>query len=405
VKRALAELEDVGQQLVSPLWDEMQALLPPGLASRGHLDVSIRPEDFVPWLVERVRLRLVTGEHDANSVAPVEVGSGLQSLLELAAQQAAATRGGGSRILAIEEPEAFLHPSAQRTLARAISRDLPGKRIVSTHSPLLVEEASYGDVVLVRDHRFFEPARLSVDDPRRASINTALLNGYGAEMAFANGVLLVEGEGDRLYFEALRRRLALVMPDGAVDQLYVVPAGSKTAFAPWLRLLRSYGRDGDRPVRWLIAPDGDAATEVIRAWDDARAGLAADVHGALQKLAGIDRSTLEAFRHAARQVNQVTERRRVGLHLLPVDLEAAVTMALDDATAATLARAIGSHATSSDDLRVWLGRDGNKGPWMRAVLGRDTPAGQLSEDVKVLLRRWLALVVSEKEARDALRRL
>jgi hypothetical protein len=48
--------------------------------------------------------------------------------------------------------------------------------------------------VLVRDHRFYPPSSLSND--ARESINTALLAGAGAELAFARSVLLVEGEGD-----------------------------------------------------------------------------------------------------------------------------------------------------------------------------------------------------------------
>jgi hypothetical protein len=73
-------------------------------------------------------------------------------------------------------------------------------------------------------------------------------------------VLLVEGDGDRLFFEWLRRRVAAATKDGRVDDLYVVPTGSNTQFSLWPQLLRSYGRDGDRPA-WL----GNAKAPWMRA--------------------------------------------------------------------------------------------------------------------------------------------
>lgn len=396
VKKALAQLEDIGKQLVAPLWPEMQATIPPGLAERGELKVSISPEDFIPWLAESVKLRLVTGAHDADSVAPVEVGSGLQSLLELATQQAAATTTGGNRILAIEEPEAYLHPSAQRTLARLIAEALPGKRIVSTHSPLLVEEAAYGDVVLVRDHQFYESAPLPIDDPDRVSINTALLTGFGAEMAFARTVLLVEGEGDRLFFEWLRRRLARNSKDGRIDDMYVVPTGSKTAFCPWLRLLSSYGRDSDRPVTWLASPDSDGATDIRRAWQDAGLALPSVVLNALATLSNVPRQDRTEVLTATRALNAIAASASVGMELLPPDVEGVM---LADCTASTITRlcdAVGAPRCNKETFETWLGN--NKAPWMRAVIARETPWEEVSQDAKSVLKRWLSGAMAPAEA-------
>ena len=397
VKTALTKLEAIGRQLIAPLWDEMQLTLPPGLAERGELQVAVSPEDFVPWLADRARLRLVTGQHDAESVEPLEVGSGLQSLLELAAQQAAGTPTGKSRILAIEEPEAFLHPSAQRTLARLIARTIPGKRIVSTHSPLLVEEASYGEVVLVRSHRFFEPSALAADDPTRAAINTALLTGFGAEMAFACSVLLVEGEGDRLYFEWLRRRIARGSGDGLVDEAYVLPTGSKTSFSPWLQLLSSYGRAGDRPVAWLAVADSDGAVEIRRAWRDAGLTLHPDVLAGLEQVAKLSATERPALLAAARLFNQTAAVNDETVHLLPVDLEQVMIEHCSATTVANLCSVVGAPRSNKSAFETWLGN--NKAPWMRAVIARDTPWPQVSDDAKAVLHRWLGGAMPEVDAR------
>jgi predicted ATP-dependent endonuclease of OLD family len=166
-----------------------------------------------------VKFALVTGEHDPKTVAPVEVGSGLQSLIDLTILRARKGADELNEIIAVEEPEAFLHPAAQRTLARSLFEQQTAL-VVSTHSPLIVDEAKFGAVVLVRDHRMFAPAAQS--DERREEINTALLTGQGSEAIFSRCVLFVEGEGDGLFFEALRRRLASVDDSGRVDQLAIV---------------------------------------------------------------------------------------------------------------------------------------------------------------------------------------
>lgn len=247
---ALKEVKEVAEELVEPLWESVQEKLPAGMARSGHITVDADPADLVSWVAGALRLRLSTGPHDSKSVRPTEVGSGLQSLLELGFAQVEKNSGSAESITALEEPEAFLHPTAQRTLARELFQEVGGRRIVSTHSPLLVEEARYGDVVLVHEHQFHHPTEQS--DSNRAIINTALMTRYGAEMVFAKGVLLVEGESDRELFEGLRRRLAGLDEQGRLDNLIAIPTGSKDRFGPWIRLIRGYRLNNPKPpLEWL----------------------------------------------------------------------------------------------------------------------------------------------------------
>lgn len=395
IKAALDQIRTVADALVSPVWDDLQGALPPGMATSAAVTSDVTPTDLISWIADRTSLWISTGDHDRSTVQPDEVGSGLQSLLELALQQSRPEIPDVERIIAVEEPEAYLHPSAQRALARIISRATAGKRLVSTHSPILVDETRFGETVLVRDHCFFAPA--DVEDEVRAEINTALLVGHGAEMAFAHSVLLVEGDGDRAYYETLRRRMARVSADGRLDQLAVVPVGSKSAFAPWLRMLTAYGSDGDRPIRWLVIADGDAATQVRQAHRDAGIRLSAPLRRALLDAAN-ERANPDAsvFTAATDRVNKIARAADVGLHLSPIDLEHALLLRFTDAAATTMAYALNLTATTRQALETQL--RGRKAAYVRAAFAEAVDESCVSSDTRIVLRRWLAHVMSPNAA-------
>lgn len=52
-------------------------------------------------------------------------------------------------VLALEEPETHLHPQASRTLWARV-KDLPGQKIITTHSPYFVQHVPFRDLRLVR---------------------------------------------------------------------------------------------------------------------------------------------------------------------------------------------------------------------------------------------------------------
>lgn len=384
--------------------------LPPGLLEHASLELNADPASLGEWVGDRISLRVSTGNHDADHVAPAEVGNGLQSLLELSLRLAEHTQGGHQvqRITAVEEPEAFLHPSAQRgisTTLRTLSSQPASTVVVTTHSPYFIDEAEYGDVVLVRNHTLYEATNLA--DPHRHDVNTALLSTESAEVFFSGGVLLVEGPGEVAFFRTLLRRLRLKKREPRLARLTVMEVGGKQRFAPWLKLIRSYGRDGARPIHSLSLFDADAAA----AGDGERAALRAIREAGLVLPAGA-RARIEAFGDLAwgemaqreRDVEVVNrETAEAGVCFFAADLEWATFGAVarlnpalpaailevpetGDRSPEALARRAGSKAGTgkSDKTR--------KKPHLRQQLAQQMSLDQVPSEIKNVLRRWTALV-------------
>lgn len=386
IKKALTEIKQVSSELVGPLWQEMDGAIPPGLAREGDLGPDIDARSLIDWVADNTALRLTTGAHDKDGVEATEVGSGLQSLLEIAINRAGGSEEDVEWILAIEEPEAFLHPSAQRTLSRLL-RSTTDRLLVSTHSAVLVDEAQYGEVVLVREHHFYEPRAAHAGT--RAEINTALLTGHGAEMAFATSLLLVEGEGDHLFFERLRRRLAIEGGAAELDGLYVLPVGGKASFAPWLRLVRSYGEANNRPIFWLSVADDDAAQQLREA--SVRAGVPVGIaaRNAIreQRQLFAQSTDPEAIGAATLKINSIAGRTGLRFCLLPGELEGSMLDATSQATREVLAGQLGPGAPSDKaDLFTWL--KNNKAPWMRALIADGLPWPEIDPVIVNILTRW-----------------
>lgn len=112
-------------------------------------------------------------------------------------------------ILALEEPEAHLHPSATRSVA-ALLQDLSGQKIVATHSGDLVGACPITSLRRLRRKNGeitvhnLEEGVLTEDQINK--VNHHIRSSRGSVL-FARCWLLVEGEADRLMFEGCARAL------------------------------------------------------------------------------------------------------------------------------------------------------------------------------------------------------
>lgn len=99
-------------------------------------------------------------------------------------------------LLALEEPEAHLHPHAQRTLYHQLSQ-MKGQKIISTHSPFITSQCQLDEIRHFKKQKSFteiktlDMSNLIEEDMRK--LRREVLNTRG-ELLFAQAVVLFEGE-------------------------------------------------------------------------------------------------------------------------------------------------------------------------------------------------------------------
>ncbi len=148
-------------------------------------------------------------------------GDGVQSLAALSLLRHASQRSAAGKqlILALEEPESHLHPSAIHELRKVLT-DISGVNqvIITTHCPLFVDRYDVGANILVTENH--ASCATSVSQIRSAMGVRVSDNLIAAEI-----LLLVEGEEDRTCMRALLSqnslRLATALQSGvlAIDTL------------------------------------------------------------------------------------------------------------------------------------------------------------------------------------------
>ena len=247
------------------------------------------------------------------------------------------------------------------------------------------------------DRKIHVPVREWED--KRNDIHTALLSSQGAEMVFATSVLLVEGEGDRAFFEGLRCRLAKRDKSGRIDNLFIIQVGGKTGFGPWIKLLYALnGRGISGPFSYLVVPDGDATTEVHQALVDSNISIP---RNALLKLQDareeFSRNDYDAWRVNLDKANEFLFKSDSPLCFLANDLEWAIFSDLSSSDCARIAFELGVVFENREAFIKKMGSKGVNGeggkqckaPYLRKQIAEMVELADISQNIKLVLKRWL----------------
>lgn len=153
-------------------------------------------------------------------------------------------------IVAMEEPEAHLHPSAVRTLWRTIE-GVAGQKLISTHSGDLLSQVPIDAVRrLARKSGGVEAFRLNpktLNDKEQRMFNFHIRHARG-ELLFARCWLLGEGEAEVTLFHEISRHLGIDLERAGVR---CVPYRLGASIELFLKVAKDLG------IRWCALTDND----------------------------------------------------------------------------------------------------------------------------------------------------
>lgn len=157
-------------------------------------------------------------------------------------------------IILLEEPEAHLHPQAQRKIYKQIQK-IDGQKIVSSHSPIIVAQAELENIIHVSklegvsQVNYINLQNLFGEEIRK--IQQEIFKSRG-DILFANAIILCEGETEE-------QALPVFFKEFFGNEYFeyginIISVGGKGKYKPFLQVAK------DLKIDYYILSDGETET-------------------------------------------------------------------------------------------------------------------------------------------------
>ncbi len=245
--------------VVGGIRDEINADYLAGLTVGGEpltVELGFGSSLSLLQVLERLELSLLPPGERKESLRR---GLGLNNVLFMAAELLLLQSDSDQLpLLLIEEPEAHLHPQLQARFIEIMSKRAghpqhPVQIVLTTHSPLLASSVALQDLTMLAGAATFSmaPGHTRLDDDDYEFLRR-FLDATKANLFFAKGVMVVEGDAENLLLPALAEKLGRSLTKHGVS---IVKVGHVGLFRYSRILQRAAGASLPVPVACLADRD------------------------------------------------------------------------------------------------------------------------------------------------------